>query len=205
MTSDAEVRDAYALRAMEYSNLFGTIEAAADLDRERVLAWANGIEGRMLDVGCGPGQWTNFLFEHGIDVEGVDPVAEFIKEARDRLPGVPYRTGHAEHLGVEPASLGGVLAWFSLIHTEPDRIDGPLLEFARCVRPGGGLAIGFREGPELAPFDHAVTTAYFWPIGELSARVEQAGFEVTATHARDEPGTRRQGMIVARRGATQTH
>jgi hypothetical protein len=92
-----------------------------------------------------------------------------------------------------------VLAWFSLIHTEPDRIDGPLVEFARCLRPGGGLAIGFCEGPELVAFDHAVTTAYFWPIRELSTRVEHAGFEVTATHARDETGTRRQGMIVAQR------
>ena len=199
MTSDTEVRDAYALRATEYSDLFGTIEAAAALDRERVLAWATGVEGRILDVGCGPGQWTNFLFEHGVDVEGVDPVAEFIKEARDRHPGVPYRIGHAEQLGVERAGLGGVLAWFSLIHAEPDRIDGPLTEFARCVRPGGGLAIGFCEGPELVPFDHAVTTAYFWPIDVLSARVEQAGFEVTAAHARDEPGSRRQGMIIARR------
>jgi SAM-dependent methyltransferase len=203
--SDAQVRDAYASRAAEYSSLFGTIEAAAELDRERVLAWANGIEGPILDVGCGPGQWTNFLFEHGIDVEGVDPVAEFIKEARDRHPGVPYRIGHADQLGVERASLGGVLAWFSLIHTEPDRIDEPLAEFARCVRPGGGLAIGFVEGRELAPFDHAVTTAYFWPINVLSLRVERAGFVVTAMHARTDPGNRRQGMIVARRGPTQTH
>ena len=205
MTPDAEVRDAYALRAAEYSELFGSIDAAAAIDRERVLAWAREVDGPILDVGCGPGQWTSFLSEHGLDVQGVDPVEAFVNEARRRHPSVVYRIGDARGLDVETASLGGVLAWFSLIHTEPDRIDGPLLEFARCVRPGGGLAIGFCEGPELAPFDHAVTTAYFWPIGELSARVEQAGFEVTATHARDEPGTRRQGMIVARRGATQTH
>lgn len=199
MTLDGAVRDAYASRAAEYIELFGTIDAAAAIDRERVLAWAQGVRGRILDVGCGPGQWTNFLFEHGIDVEGIDPVIEFIDEARERHPGVPYRIGHANELDVETASLGGVLAWFSLIHTEPDHIDGPLNEFARCVRPGAGLAIGFCEGPELIPFDHAVTTAYFWPVDELSERVEQAGFEVTATHARDEPGTRRQGMIVATR------
>lgn len=199
MNRDAHVHDAYASRAAEYIGLFGRIDAAAELDRERVLAWAHSVDGPILDVGCGPGQWTSFLHDHGIDIEGVDPVATFVDEARRRHPGVAYRIGHAERLDVEPASVDGVLAWFSLIHTEPDRIGEPLQEFARCLRPGGGLAIGFCEGPEVIAFDHAVTTAYFWPIRELSARVQQAGFEVTATHARDEPGTRRQGMIVARR------
>jgi hypothetical protein len=65
---------------------------------------------------------------------------------------------------VEDASLGGILAWFSLIHTDPDQIGAPLTEFARGTRPGGGLLIGIFEGAELAPFDHAVTTAYFWPV-----------------------------------------
>lgn len=91
------------------------------------------------------------------------------------------------------------LAWYSLIHTRPDRIDLLLAEFARVVRPGGGLVVGFFEGPELVPFDHAVTTAYFWPTGLLSARLEQAGFVVIDTDARTVPGTRRLGTIVARR------
>ena len=199
MNGDAHVHDAYASRASEYIELFSLIDAAAELDRERVLAWAQSVDGPILDVGCGPGQWTRFLYDHGIDVEGVDPVAAFVDEARTRDPGGAYRIGHAERLDVEPASLGGVLAWFSLIHTEPDRIGEPLQEFARCLRPGGGLAIGFVEGANLEPFDHAVVTAYFWPIGELAARVQQAGFVVTETYARDEPGTRRQGMIVAQR------
>ncbi|WP_420810671.1 class I SAM-dependent methyltransferase [Jiangella asiatica] len=109
--------------------------------------------------------------------------------------------GHAHRLGVEDASLGGVLAWYSLIHTDPDQIGALLAEFARCTRPGGGMAIGFFEGPELVPFDHAVTTAYFWPIGVLSSQVERAGFAVTDTHARTDPGVRRQGTIIAQRCA----
>ncbi len=197
--SVAQVRDAYAARAAEYITLFGSIDATAEQDRECVLAWASGLHGRILDVGCGPGQWTDYLSGQGFDVEGVDPVPEFIAEARRRHPGVAYRIGHAGRLGVEDASLAGVLAWYSLIHTAPDQIDALLAEFVRCIGPGGGLVIGFVEGPELAPFDHAVTTAYSWPIDALAARVEQAGFVVTGTHTRSDPGVRRHGAIVARR------
>lgn len=197
--SVTRVRDAYAARAAEYIALFGSIGAAAELDRERVLAWAQSVTGRIIDIGCGPGQWTSYLFEQGIDIEGVDPVPEFVNEARQQFPEVSYRIGHADRLGVEDASLGGVLSWFSLIHTDPEQIGALLGEFARCTRPGGSLAIGFFEGPELEPFDHAVTTGYFWPIDLLVSRVEQAGFQVTDTHARTDPGVRRQGMIIAQR------
>jgi ubiquinone/menaquinone biosynthesis C-methylase UbiE len=199
--SVARVREAYAARAAEYTDLFGSIEAAAEQDREHVLAWARGVDGRIIDVGCGPGQWTSYLHEHGIDVEGVDPVPEFIDIARQRHPGVGYRIGRADALGVADASLGGVLAWYSLIHTDPDQIGALLTELARCTRPGGGLAIGFFEGAELAPFDHAVTTAYFWPVDLLSSRVEQAGFAVADVRTRTDPGTRPQGAILARRDA----
>lgn len=193
------IRDAYGARAMEYTSLFGSIDAAAQQDRECVLGWARSVTGLIIDIGCGPGQWTNYLFEQGIDVRGVDPVPEFILEARRRYLDVTFQIGDAAHLEVEDSSLGGVLSWFSLIHTEPEQVGALLAEFARCTRPGGGLVIGFFEGPELVPFDHAVTTGYFWPVDQLSARVEQAGFQVTEAHVRTDSGARRQGTILARR------
>ncbi len=202
--TDAPVPEAYAARAAEYIDLFGSISAAAAVDRVQVLAWARGIDGRIIDVGCGPGHWANYLAEQGLDVEGVDPVPEFAHHARHAHPGVAYRIGDADHLGVESGSLGGVLAWFSLIHVPPDRIGAPLAEFARCLRPGGGLAVGFFEGLELRAFDHAVTTAYIWPVDVLSAAVEQAGFTVVDLHTRSEPGSRPQGTLIARRNAGPT-
>src|SRR5688500_12789080 len=135
--SVVRVREAYAARAAEYISRFGSIEAAAEQDREHVLAWARAVDGRIIDVGCGPGQWTNYLHEHGVDIEGVDPVPEFVDEARLRYPGADYRIGHAERLGAEAGSLGGVLAWYSLIHADPDQVDAALMEFARCIRPDG--------------------------------------------------------------------
>ena len=199
--SIARVREAYAARAAEYISRFGGIEAAAEQDREYVLAWARAVSGRIVDVGCGPGQWTNYLHESGVDIEGVDPVPEFINDARQRYPGVDYRVGLADRLGVEDASLGGILAWFSLIHSDPDQIGAVLTEFARCIRPGGGLAIGFFEGAELVAFDHAVATAYLWPVGLLSLRVERAGFVIADVHSRTDPESRPQGAIIAQRGA----
>lgn len=195
----SKVRSAYGARSAEYIEMFGGIDTAAEADRNAVIAWARGLTGPIIDVGCGPGQWTHLLSEHGLEVEGVDLTPEFVAAARRRHPGVRFRIGQAEHLNVDDESLGGVLSWYSLMHTDPALIDCALTEFARCLRPGGGLALGFFEGPELIPFDHAVTTAHYWPMELLSARIEACGFTVTGTGRRADPGVRTHGFISAMR------
>jgi SAM-dependent methyltransferase len=195
----SEVTKAYGARSAEYIELFGSINTAAEVDRTAVLAWARGITGPIVDVGCGPGQWTHFLSEHGFGVTGIDPTPEFIADAQRRYRGTDFLIGQAEHLDAENESIGGILSWFSLIHTSPELVDVALYEFARCLRPGGGLAIGFFEGPELLAFDHAVAAAYYWPLDLLSARLTTCGFTVTGAATRTDPGVRRQGLITAER------
>ncbi|WP_243794289.1 class I SAM-dependent methyltransferase [Saccharopolyspora gloriosae] len=191
---------AYGRRAEEYIGLLGSIEATASADRELVGAWAQALPGGpVIDVGCGPGHWTNWLHGRGIDVEGVDPTPEFLADARKRFPDVRFREGRADRLDVADSSSAGVLAWYSLIHLRPDRVPDALAEFARAIKPGGGLLVGFFNGPELEPFDHAVTTAYFWPIDRFSGAIEQAGFAVADRRTRADPGARPHGAIVARR------
>lgn len=199
----SKVIDAYGERSAEYIELFGTIAAAAEADRTAVLAWARGVTGPIVDVGCGPGQWAHFLSENSLDVEGVDPTPEFVDAAQRRYPGIRFQIGQAEHLDFASESLGGILSWYSLIHTDPALIDSALSEFARCLRSGGSLALGFFEGPDLVPFDHAVTTAYYWPLELLSARVEACGFTITGAQTRSDSGARKHGLITAVRPPRQ--
>ena len=139
--------EAYGRRAREYTDLLGSISATAAEDRALVECWASAIDGPVLDVGCGPGHWTAWLHQLGVDIEGIDPVQEFVDIAAHRHPDCAYRQGTAEALGVPSASLSGALVWYSLIHTEPSGLPAALAELARCIRPGGRLLVGFFEGP----------------------------------------------------------
>ncbi|MFE5294007.1 class I SAM-dependent methyltransferase [Isoptericola sp. NPDC056618] len=192
---------AYAVRAQEYADLFGSMDAVHDDDRALVERWAAGLTGRVVDAGCGPGHWTDFLARRGLDAEGVDLAEPFLARARAEYPGVPFRRAALADLGVPDGGLGGVLAWYSLIHSPPAEADAVLAELARAVVPGGGLLLGFCRGPRVEPFDHAVTTAWFWPVDELAARVERAGFDVVETAERTDSGVRPHGAISARRRA----
>ncbi|MGM7678132.1 class I SAM-dependent methyltransferase [Microbacterium sp. A94] len=193
-----KVRSSYGARADEYTEYLGSVEAMAAEDRRVISEWAATIRGRALDAGSGPGHWTAFLRDHGVEVEGLDLVPEFVGRAAARFPDLLFRVGDLESLPVEDGSLGGILSWYSLIHTEPERVPSIIGEFARCLHPGGTLLLGFFEGPRIEPFDHAVVTAYFWPVDALKKELARAGFEILATHARTDQGSRPHGAILAR-------
>lgn len=193
------MRAAYARRAGEYIARLGSIDATALADQDLIGAWVRSVHGPVLDIGCGPGHWASFLHQTGVEITGIDPVPKFINDARARFPDVAFRVGRAEALDVDDASVGGILAWYSLIHTDPSQLAAVFSEFARVLRPGGSILVGFFAGMDLTRFDHAVTTAYFWPPDMLSAVIEDAGFSVVATHTRTDPGARAHGDVTAHR------
>ncbi|UJC81221.1 class I SAM-dependent methyltransferase [Rhodococcus erythropolis] len=193
------VRDSYSARSQEYTDLFGHMDSTHASDRALVTSWAATLTGRVLDAGCGPGQWTDFLAQRGLAVSGIDLVPEFVERARDQYPDLSFEVGGFEALDVEADSLGGVLSWYSLIHHHPQDIETPLAEFARVIRPGGGLLVGFFEGASVEAFDHAATTGYRWPVAELSQVLVTAGFDVIETHTRTGSGYRSHGAITASR------
>lgn len=195
----ARVAAAYDTRADEYIAAVGMIEHAASTDREYLLAWAQQVDGLVLDVGCGPGQWSNLFREAGVAVEGIDPSAHFIADARKRYPQTRYRVGCAERLEVGEGSVGGALAWYSLIHTEPDQLDPALAELCRGISVGGSLVVGFFVGEAFQRFDHAVAPAWYWSVDGLTERLERAGFTVVESRVRADPGARKQGIIRADR------
>lgn len=195
--SDARIRDGYAARAVEYTELLGDIGQMDAVDRARIGRWAEGVEGRILDAGCGPGHWTAFLVDRGVEASGIDLVPEFIDGASARFPHVPFRVASLNDADISPNSFGGVLAWYSLIHASPDELPSLLAAARRALREGGRLLVGFFDGPDGEPFPHAVTTAHYWTIEGMSALLERAGFSVIDSDARVQDGRRPHASISA--------
>lgn len=192
---------AYDARADEYIDALGAMDAVHPVDRSIVEAWATTVTGPVLDAGCGPGHWTGHLTDLGLDVRGVDLAPRFISHARAAHPGIRFDLGSIDELEVGDGGLGGILSWFSTIHHEPARVDVPLREFARTLRPGGRLMLGFFVGERIEAFDHAVTRAYRWPAAELGRRADAMGFDIIETHTRATRGTRPVGALLCERRA----
>ena len=171
------MRDAYSAASVRYSDMISGECQTEDEDTALVRRHLTGLSGRVLDLGCGPGQWTAYLQSFGADVTGVDMVPEFIAHARAAHPGSTFQLGSMTELDVPAHSVAGILSWYSTIHLPPPDLDRVLAEFRRLLIRDGNLVIGFFDSDDdVAPFDHKVITAYRWPVDTFAARLAAAGF-----------------------------
>lgn len=195
-----DVGNAYGAMAAQYVDLFASSSAVHPDDLDLIERHLTIRQGVVLDVGCGPGHVTAFLRSLGVDARGIDLVPEFIQHARATDPNGSYEFGALPHLPVADRSAVGVLAWYSLIHMEPEDLDEALAELRRVSAPGAVIVVGFFDGDEFCEFDHAVATAHYWPVDEIAARLERAGFceiERMSRPGIDESGRRAHAAISA--------
>lgn len=147
------VSHAFSRAAIDYERLATAQRVMGDALWARLPREAMHI----LDLGCGPGGWSQSLAEHyapGARVIGLDLAPGMLDVARrDRGDGVHWICGDATALPLASAGLDLVFSNLALQWC-PD-LDAALAELHRTLRPGGRALIN-TLGPEtLAEVGHA--------------------------------------------------
>jgi SAM-dependent methyltransferase len=112
-------------------------------------------QGRILEAGCGLGQYVLALRVRGYDVEGVEWASETVEAVRALYPDLPIRVGDVTWLDVADGCYSGYIALGVVEH----RREGPepfLQEVYRVLEPGG-MAL--------------ISVPYFHPLRRLKARL----------------------------------
>jgi len=102
--------------------------------------------GPVADLGCGTGRITAHLASLGVNVFGIDLSPAMVDQARRANPHLHFEVGSITALDLSDAAAGGVLAWYSTIHTPPTDLPQVFAEFSRVLAPGGFLLVGFHVG-----------------------------------------------------------
>ncbi|MER5212445.1 class I SAM-dependent methyltransferase [Streptomyces sp. NPDC002838] len=158
----ATTRTFYDAIAEDYATLFQDYLAATPLDRAVLAGFAELVRpgGEVADLGCGPGRVTAHLASLGLSVFGLDVSESMLTIARRENPGLRFVQGSMLDLDLPDGSLGGVVSWYSSIHTPVDRLPSLFAEFRRVLAPGGPLLVAFQVGDEPRhhdqPFGHPV-------------------------------------------------
>lgn len=200
--------EAYDAVAVPYADLPRDDLERFPLDRAVLAAFAEAVrpsgDGPVAELGCGPGPVTAHLRDLGLDVFGVDLSPAMIDLAREAYPDLRFEVGSMDALDLPDGQLAGIVSWYSVIHAPPQDIPAYLAEFRRVLAEGGHLLLAFfeSEGEPRTTFDHAVTTAYRWPIDDLAGLAREAGFAEVGRMLREPcEGERRQrrGHLLMRR------
>lgn len=113
-----------------------------------VTRWAQPLEGRVIEVGCGSGERSQYLQDLGLEVMGIDSDPHLVALGRAEHPGLAINFGTPDELLAPDGFLSGVLAWDALDALPQDELLKVLSEFARVLSSGGSLLLrGLQEIP----------------------------------------------------------
>lgn len=206
----AETRAAYDTVAVDYATLLEGELARNPLDRALLGHFAELVltegGGPVVDVGCGPGRITGHLGALGLDVSGIDLSPGMVAEARRRHPDVDFRVGSLAALDLADASMAGVVAWYSIIHTPPEHLPEVFAELRRVLRPEGLLLLAFQAGDHTVRLEQAYGHEVSYDAHRLDpdrivALLADAGLRVTVRteRARQDYEKTPQAFLLARR------
>jgi ubiquinone/menaquinone biosynthesis C-methylase UbiE len=71
-----------------------------------------------------------------------------IAVAQQSHPGLRFDVGSMLALDLPDSTLGGLLAWYSIIHIPRERLPEVFAEFSRVLAPGGLVLTAFQVGDE---------------------------------------------------------
>ncbi|OHV02038.1 class I SAM-dependent DNA methyltransferase [Mycobacterium talmoniae] len=204
-------RDGYDRTAGRYADRFQHHLDDKPVDRAMLAAFAGlvtaGDNTRVVDVGCGTGVATAILRGLGVDACGIDLSANMVAEARRRNPGLDFGVGSLTDLELADASVGGVCAWYAIIHLPDAHLPAAFAEFHRVLAPGGLVLLAFQVGDR----PRALTEAFGAPVAltfyrrqpdTVAARLTEAGLPVYAQLVRqpdDDTESTPHAYLIARK------
>ena len=142
--------------------------------------------GRILDAGCGFGEWVSYLAQVGYAAEGLDYSPELIARLNATYPQNRWTQGTTQRMPYPEASFDGLISWGVIEHDQ----QGPaaqLREFARVLKPSGAAVITvpadtrrMRNASQLQFSGSGSFFQYFMTHAELQSACESAGLRIAA-------------------------
>ena len=116
--------------------------------RSRYLAVGDMIQplakGRVLDIGCGTGDYSNLFDLKKVEYLGIDLAPVMIHKARDLYPQARFEVGDGDHIPVENGYADLVLD-IAVIEYYDDPVPH-LRELRRTLKPGGYAVVAGPNG-----------------------------------------------------------
>ncbi|MGZ8516450.1 MAG: class I SAM-dependent methyltransferase [Chitinophagaceae bacterium] len=186
MQEAKNIIDCYNKTAQAYADKFGDELNKKHFDRMLLSAFAteNMANGKLIDLGCGPGQTTKYLLECGLAaIIGTDISPEMIKIAKALNPQLHFETADMLSLHYPDNSFGSATAFYAIVHFTYEQIKTAFKEINRVLKNNGQFLFSFHVGEEIIHLDyfleHPVNIDFhFFETDKIKGLLSETGFEI---------------------------
>ena len=141
MAQDRETIAVYDAKADDYTKAFSHKGIGSAMQS---FMDAMPAEGKVLDLGCGPGRHAKILSEHGFNVCATDASAAMVENARS-LGGFKVEQSTFNDLSADNV-YDGIWANFSLLHAPREDFPTYVASIAKALKPTGVFHLGMKLG-----------------------------------------------------------
>ena len=178
--------DCYNKTAKNYADKFLHELDKKHLDRILLKAFANENmdKGKCIDLGCGPGQTTKYLFDCRLTgITGTDISPEMMEVAKSIHPMLHFERADMLQLQYADNSFGSAIAFYAIVHFDEEQLKIALTEIKRILSPGGQFLFSFHIGTDMVHhdqfLDHEVDIDfYFFETKKIIDLLKETGFKL---------------------------
>jgi SAM-dependent methyltransferase len=188
----AKTQSSYDALAEEYARHFANELDHRPRERDLLRRFAHQCRNRGLicDLGCGPGHIARYIRDFNPDVMGLDISLGSLMQARWSNSEILFLQGDMLALPFAAGKMGGIVAFYSIVHFDGPEVDQALTEMRRVLSPEGQLLLGFHVGTNVVHVDEELGVrvdldARFFLMDDLTHRLTRLSFRVVEQFQRD--------------------
>ena len=168
--SNLQTIASYERYADTYAESVAKVPGPEDQRALRLLVAAAGRNGKLLELGSGPGWDADFVESLGPSVRRTDATQAFLDLMRARGKNADLLNMISDPLG---GPYDGILALCVLIHATRRSTPDILAKVFHALRPGGAFLVSVRYGAGETQGNYLMT---YWSRNGFAARLSEAGF-----------------------------
>lgn len=139
--------------------------------------------GKIVDVGCGPGHTTKYIHEKGGNVIGIDISREMVSAASNLNPAINFNIGDMFNLKFSNNEMAGILSFYSIVNFQYPDIHNIFTEFNRVIDNKGILLLAFHVEEKELNVDNFFGTGkaldfYYFDENKIIELLNKIGFKI---------------------------
>lgn len=189
MQEQKDIIDCYDKTAKNYADKFIDELSKKHFDRILLKSFAseNLNKGKLIDLGCGPGQTTKYLSDCGMtDLIGVDISPAMVAVAKNINPLINFEEADILSLQYADKIFGSAIAFYSIVHFDYVQVKTAFKEIKRVLTDNGQFLFSFHIGDNIVHLDDFLDQQvkinfYFFETNKILDLLTETGFEIIDT------------------------
>lgn len=140
-----EIKSAYDKCANQFAAQFFHELYKKPNDRKLLNLFAERTinRGKVLEIGCDPGEIANYLKMKDVDISGIDISDKMVETARRLNPVIEFNFGDVFNLKYDNDTSAGIVAFYLIVNFPKDDILSAFLEIKRVLIKNGIFFLSF--------------------------------------------------------------